>query len=219
MLANRGIQVKVANTVRDLGIDATLGTRRSTPTSRARTGKSFRRMVKIKVLGKFNKKAAKLLQTGARPQATWGHQARGTPPSVLQTLRGKMAIAAGLKAGGCSSTALFLSCGLAGDPAYFLPIELISNWIMLWRTCPEVRVGIAKVWDTSLSDLTAAKGKWHKVRGPLAALQATLMDLGWQPKQVWQWIDPGGEEWSLDPSDGSLWQDLRQELIKTITAK
>eukprot|EP00972_Heterocapsa_arctica_P043528 6427490-Heterocapsa_arctica.AAC.1 len=81
MLANRGIQVKVANTIRDLGIDATLATRRSTPTSRARTGKSFRRMVKIRVLGKFNKKAAKLLQTGARPQATWGHQARGTPPS------------------------------------------------------------------------------------------------------------------------------------------
>eukprot|EP00972_Heterocapsa_arctica_P040835 6017255-Heterocapsa_arctica.AAC.1 len=44
MLASRGIQVKVANTVRDLGIDATLSTRRSTPTSRARTGKSFRRM-------------------------------------------------------------------------------------------------------------------------------------------------------------------------------
>eukprot|EP00972_Heterocapsa_arctica_P082810 12203592-Heterocapsa_arctica.AAC.1 len=40
MLASRGIKVKVANTVRDLGIDATLATRRSTPTSRARTGKA-----------------------------------------------------------------------------------------------------------------------------------------------------------------------------------
>eukprot|EP00972_Heterocapsa_arctica_P052914 7789064-Heterocapsa_arctica.AAC.1 len=62
----------------------------------------------------------------------------------------------------------------------------------------------------------AAKGKWHKVRGPLAA---TLMDLGWQPKKTWQWTDPGGEEWALDPNDGSLWQDLGQELIKTVTAK
>eukprot|EP00972_Heterocapsa_arctica_P034080 5017344-Heterocapsa_arctica.AAC.1 len=45
------------------------------------------------------------------------------------------------------------------------------------------------------------------------------MDLGWQPKQVWQWTDPGGKEWALDPNDGSLWQDLRHELIKTVTAK
>eukprot|EP00972_Heterocapsa_arctica_P028793 4235802-Heterocapsa_arctica.AAC.1 len=73
-----------------------------------------------------------------------------------------MAIAAGLKAGGCSSTALFLSCGIAGDPAYFLPLELINSWIMLWRSCPDIRVGIAKVWDRSLEDLMAAKGKWHK---------------------------------------------------------
>eukprot|EP00972_Heterocapsa_arctica_P006332 929525-Heterocapsa_arctica.AAC.1 len=51
MLATSGIQVKVANTVRDLGIDATLATRRSTPTSRARTGKCYRSMVKIKALG------------------------------------------------------------------------------------------------------------------------------------------------------------------------
>eukprot|EP00972_Heterocapsa_arctica_P013292 1952870-Heterocapsa_arctica.AAC.1 len=80
-------------------------------------------MAKIKVLCKFNKKAAKLLQTGARPQATWGHQARGTPPSVLQAFRGKIAMAAGRKAGGCSSTALFLGVGQCGDPAFFLPIE------------------------------------------------------------------------------------------------
>eukprot|EP00972_Heterocapsa_arctica_P105861 15594758-Heterocapsa_arctica.AAC.1 len=45
------------------------------------------------------------------------------------------------------------------------------------------------------------------------------MDLGWQPKQLWQWTDPGGQEWALDPNDGSLWQDLRQELISTITTK
>eukprot|EP00972_Heterocapsa_arctica_P043557 6430646-Heterocapsa_arctica.AAC.1 len=62
-----------------------------------------------------------------------------------------------------------------------------------------------------------AKGMWLKVRGPLAALQATLLDLGWHPKEVWNWIDPSGQEWELDPNDGSLWQDLRHELQKTIT--
>ena len=107
-----------------------------------------------------------------------------------------MAMAAGLKAGGCSSTALFLGFGQAGDPAFFLPIEVISNWLMVWKTNPEVRVGIAKVWKASLSDLMKAKGMWLKVRGPLAALQATLLDLGWQPKEVWQWTDPDGEEWA-----------------------
>ena len=55
------------------------------------------------------------------------------------------------------------------------------------------------------------------MRGPLAAVIATLLDLGWQAPRPYQWISPGGRSWTIDPQAPGVWEDLRQELLRYMT--
>ena len=80
-----GLKVKVSHspTVRDLGIDSGCGRQRRLPTFKARQAKGYHRLRAIKKIIKVDKRGRKLLHTGAKPQLTWGHTARGMAPTTL----------------------------------------------------------------------------------------------------------------------------------------
>ena len=52
-----------------------------------------------------------------------------------------------------------------------------------------------------MATLTTAKNRWLKVKGTMAAVVATLMDLAWRPQAADVWVDTDGEEFELRRCD------------------
>ena len=64
--------------------------------------------------------------------------------------------------------------------------------------------------------------RWFRVRGPISAIKATLMDLKWNLKPI-HWQDPEGYDWKLDmeqfPSIEETFKDFDQfNLLATVAS-
>ena len=64
-------------------------------------------------------------------------------------------------------------------------------------TCPEDRVRVAAVWLRIAKLLERPKTRWRHVRGPAAAVIATLFDAGWKTPSASVWIQPDGTTWTF----------------------
>ena len=118
---------------RDLGVDATVATRRRVATARVRFAKGLARAGVIKSLLKSSSKAARLINTGAKPQLTWGRQGKGMVPTTVRRLKAALGVCSGIRRfGGCTTTDLQLG-GLQADPAYFIKAELFRTWLEVLR--------------------------------------------------------------------------------------
>ena len=62
---------------------------------------------------------------------------------------------------------------------------------------------IAAAWKIILDRLSSASRPWSLVSKPIAALIASLMDLGWYPRAPDAWVDPHGVTWVLDTTSVS----------------
>ena len=133
-LAGEGFQIQTATTARDLGGDAQVRGRRRIPVARGRVIKSSKRTGRIAHLARKKREAAKLIWTGAKPQATWGHQIKGMAPSTVRTLRGKWAQASGeRKGGGCTTVTYEIAIGRERDPAIKIPMEMVKTCLDVYR--------------------------------------------------------------------------------------
>ena len=91
-----GLHMAVVTSGRDLGLDSTMGKARRVGISHKRFLKAIGRTKKIEQLTKARRPAGrKLCNTGALPQASWGQQCMGMPPTKLLRLRRAVAKAAG----------------------------------------------------------------------------------------------------------------------------
>ena len=181
-LAAAGVQVTSTDFTKDLGIGTVAcGTRRSTRTSAERLKKMKRRLGKIKTLVRQDRRCRRLILTGAKPQGTWGHQGAGFAPSTLVEVRRSFAAAAMIRRpGGCATTAFGLSIGLSADPLVSLRVELVQCWLEVARCTSVPLTAIARTWDL-LRGRLAGPRRWSRVCGPMAAVIATLSDIGWVP--------------------------------------
>ena len=53
-------------------------------------------------------------------------------------------------------------------------------------------------WKNIVQELQAEAGRWNRVKGPMGAIAATLLDLRWEPLAPALWRAPDGEECNLD---------------------
>jgi len=60
---------------------------------------------------------------------------------------------------------------------------------------------LAKAWEQSWTELLGVSHRWKIVKGPLAATQAVLMDVGWTACQRDSWMDDLGFACHIDASD------------------
>eukprot|EP00959_Pyramimonas_sp_CCMP1952_P107889 2256102-Pyramimonas_sp.AAC.1 len=92
--------------------------------------------------------------------------------------------------GGCLTTSLQAVLGV-GEPGVELSRQLVDSWINL---------GVVSR-DASFS----LKGpvNWKGVQGPIAAIQATLFQAGWNPKEpdFWEWPAAAQDAWRF-PREG-----------------
>ena len=81
------------------------------------------------------------------------------------------------KVGGCTTTAFAMYRGLDMDPSISLRVELVNCWLDVAASTTKPPAAIRKSWVQLLRQLAFPRGRWHKVKGPMAAGMATLVDL------------------------------------------
>ena len=220
-LVAHGLLLTTHSTCRDLGVDANIGNRRRMPTFAERTAKSTRRRARIQTINKLTKgKAAKLALTGFKPQATWGRQALGMAPTTIggRLRRDFAQLTASYHKGGSNTVTLAVEFGPKGDPAYFIPKELLCTWLDLAPTLLNQQALLARLWDRR-SQLIQGKDRWKRVKDHIGAVIATLRDLEWAPDQPYQWTDPEGATWMLDWNDHACKRQLMENINQHSTAK
>ena len=219
-LSRQGWPVKAALVGADLGIDAAGGKRhrRAQRSKRASTAaKRFQKIIRF-AKGRKLRVARRLALTGAFPQATYGHQVHGTPPSrVLQLRRALAKSAVGKRYGRCLTTTLAATIGTS-DPALRLVKEQFSEWFALWFSSPALRARIRRDWPIILQRLEAkpSRSRWSCIPGPVHALIAALLDLRVKPVSPERWELPGGEVWCFEEAllDGNFdYSTLVEDLV------
>lgn len=64
--------------------------------------------------------------------------------------------------------------------------------------------------------LAASKYPWMIAKGPLAATQAVLMDLGWNAEQFNVWVDHDGCSWHVDFTRHDLKYEMTQKMMRCL---
>ena len=218
-LSNRGVQLKVSSEARDLGIDATCAKKRRLQTQKGRFAKSIARAKVIKGLVKKKAQAKSLVNTGAKPQLTWGHQSKGMAPSTISELKATLGVCSGYrKSGGCTTTALQMFAGVQGDPEYFIRKELFDTWIQVWEEFPNIHLAINQVWE-NLKPRLGSQYRWNRATGFISAVICTLRDIGWEPVSPNAWRDGKGFLWEVSSSNPLARLEFGLHLEDRIQAK
>jgi hypothetical protein len=115
---------------------------------KARRASMAKRLDRIRVLVKQDRKCRLLVWTGAKPQGTCGHQGVGlSPTAILQTRRQFAAAAMIRRSGGCTSTAYAMTVGQSSDPMVSLRVELVRSWLGVAGTTAIQPAALQKVWS------------------------------------------------------------------------
>ena len=147
---------------------------------------------RVKTLVREDWQCRALAWTGGKPQGTWGHQAKGFPPSTVLKIRQQFSEVAMLRRSwGCTTTAFALSVGIDADPSIKLSIEVIESWLQVLAESKVPKEAILRAWDRMKPELLGPR-RWLRVKGPMAVVIATLVDMRWQPLAPTRWVDELG---------------------------
>ena len=199
----RCCELAVCHWLRDLGSTATAARLRRTAMQQKRWALAKKRAARLRHLPQSV--AGRMLRANILPKAFWGHCHSGVSGNNLHRCRSHLGrVSCLLKKHGDVEVAFAMSFDRHCDPAYRLRIEQVKTWIKLFQATPEVRRRLlSKAWEIR-EKLTKRKKPWLVVRGPMAATQMTLFELGWSAPSCACWVDPGGVRHCLDYSDPAL---------------
>jgi len=126
------------------------------------------------------------------------------------------------RSGGSATAAIQFQEGPHKDPAWFLRMNCILMFLEIWRDSSTRRPLLRHAWGQLVRRLGPLKWRWTRVRGPMAAAVATLMDIGWRPTRPDLWTSPEGDTFALDLDDPSIkivvQREVGQRLQKWIWA-
>jgi hypothetical protein len=151
-------------------------------------------------------KRRKFVNMSAGSVALWGHMALGIPPQKLRAWRLNVARTnKWIKGRGSLEVAMQINATPLDDPYFRVRLEQLKLWLELVRRCGVLASSaLAKAWEQSWKELLGVSHRWKIVKGPLAATQAVLMDVGWTACQLDSWMDDLGFAWHIDASDPCL---------------
>ncbi len=133
----------MASVAADLGIGRSSGVSVAKPRHSKRLGQATRRACRIHKLAAVapRKIGARLILTGALPQASYAWKVLGVAPSVLQQRRRALTstLARGT-AGRCLTTLLALEVRKK-DPAFTTVFQLLESWFQIVAALPEKKIG------------------------------------------------------------------------------
>ena len=193
-LLEQGISFEGTDCVRDAGLDANAGNKRSVKIQNKREQKCRKRNARIKVIQnrlKTKHQAMKLFKTGILPAASCGHAAMGMCPSSIQHKRAMAADSCGKRIKTArTTTILHFHFGENGDPATWFPLDQLRTWLELQGEEMGHRLGkidVARAW-------------------PMTATMETLHDLSIIPASPWKWYPAENPDvdWSYSGGDLAL---------------
>ena len=134
-LLEQGISFEGADSVRDVGLDANAGRRRSVKIQTKREQKCRKRNAHIKVILnglKLKHQTLKLFKTGILPAVAYGHAGMDMCPSSVQRKRTMAADACGKRNETArTTTILHFHFGESGDPTIWFPLDQLRTWLEL----------------------------------------------------------------------------------------
>ena len=197
--------VKPVRSAKMLGVPSGGGARRVIKGSKART-RAFRlRIARIHSMRKAGVRTAQLVRTAGTPMVTYGVEILGMSDSHLEESRRAIARAASAEGGGKSyEMVLYALDGNAGtmDPAFDAHVLPIHAWAMAWwESWRRPHVLNSLVAKAVLKLATAAVSAWALVVGPVTALVASAIRIGWTFLDAHLLKDDVGAVWdlTLDP--------------------
>ena len=103
------------------------------------------------------------------------------------------------------------------DPLNFVTKQQVELWFRLCCSyLSDARGLLSMAWTQTVERLNVAKSRWQVVKGPLAAMVAILLDLGWTPLKVDLWVKPTGEQYAVDYANAlavaQAWDHLSKSL-------
>ena len=183
-LLEQGISFEGADSVRDVGLDANAGHRRSVKIQNKREQKCRKRNAHVKVMQnglKLKHQALKLCKTGILPAVSYGHAGMDMCPSSIQHKRAMAADSCGKRnKTACTTTILhFQFFGRAETQQSGFPLDQLRTWLELQSEERGHRLGkidVALAWAAASANMRK-NSRWSTVVGPMTATMATLHDL------------------------------------------
>ena len=227
-LKSRGLTLTNVISGTDLGLDRTAKPYRVTPKLHKQMQAATDALRKLRQWSRSGRQTKqwtrRVALSGLFMKAIYSARALGMPPSQILQLRRKIAPTfSGPIFGRCTSTAF----ALVGDhkyqdPYYEILIGPIRTWLQLWQTDPEIRAIPIETWQNMTDQLVTTEDtiNWAKVKGLMAAAQANLLTLGWDPHRPDSWESPEGK-WYTIPAEHLLlgkypWKNIYSTVLKTI---
>lgn len=185
-LHQRGIPIKLDPTGVDIGVQTTAGNARRVDKAKERWNAAAKRSRRIAYFGKLNRKVKRIAVTKIQPVQSYGGTANGIFPTLNRKHRTNVAVATGDTSHGACTTTLFRwhfpRSKHCSDPYVSYPISQLKTWISLYHPAVQ-RYGektVYETWNKPYAYLSRSKNKWSKVRGPMGATIAVLIDLGFK---------------------------------------
>ena len=171
--------------------------------------------------GRGDTVAASLWKASAWAQGAYAAQAIGLTKTELRRLRtsAAKAIDGGEKVR-CATTLFAIRDKLATDPAVKQPVDQVHQWIKAWCEDSQLRDLTMRAWPIVHERLLAAPvhQRWRHCKGPIAAIQTTLLNLGWDiPRADW-WCDRTGQVWQAPLHDLKLVKHDHALFLKAVAA-
>ena len=174
-LLEQGLSFEGAPSVRDVGLDANAGHRRSVKIQNKREQKCRKRNAHIKVIQnglKSKHQTMKLFKTGILPAVAYGHAGMGMCPSSIQRKRTMAADSCGKRIKTArTTTILHFHFGENGDPGTWFPLDQLRTWLELQGEELGHRLGkidVARAWAAAAASMRK-KSRWSMVRGTMTA--------------------------------------------------
>jgi hypothetical protein len=180
-----GVNVQVARSQEDLGVETTAGRYRPAKGFARRAKKARQSAMRAKSIVKAHRRLGPRLAKGiVDAQQKYGSTILGMSPTQAKTARNTLAIA--LSRDGCGScrvTTVAWHLGSRSDPWVGAVRGLLRQWTSLWECLGKAsREALIKSWPRLLCKFKDARqyGKsWASAKGIASAVIATAYELGW----------------------------------------
>ena len=166
-----------------LGIGAVAGIRRTTKGLAERAAAFARRGGLFAGLRRVRVDVARVLRTGGTAAAQFGQATMGMADYSLLQLRRRVAGLVGGEASGKDPNLVLIAADARirhmVDPAFSAHSDVVVHWATaIWENWIPL-ASMQKAFLKARAELAVAKRHWSVVRGPAAAMTATLARIGW----------------------------------------
>ena len=207
-LFRRDEQPEVHELLKDLGLDSSGGRRRRIVLKgRGRQAKLLHLKLRSRPV------RIRIWKTSVYAAAGYGLEAQGIAPQRLRTLRHQLARHGGLQKGGSVDIVYDQHVKLQDpkDTIVERQMKAMHRLIQVWP--PSQQGELRAAWRISWRRLRAAAYPWMVVAGPMAALQAYLIDMCWDAEDLDDWIRaPTGLMPPQQLNIGHPWPHLQRQL-------